>query len=92
MNSSCTLYCNIYRYIVTPLTYTHRNNLLRWCILRVLQESEKHLDKVLNVEEFVKRIHGVIHSNDYVARALTLRYHISCFDLNKVDIASKSWN
>ncbi|KAK3093052.1 hypothetical protein FSP39_010547 [Pinctada imbricata] len=48
-------------------------NLLRWCILRVLQQSEKHLDKILNVEEFVRRIHGVIHSNDCIARALTLR-------------------
>lgn len=50
------------------------NNLLRWCILRVIQQCDKHLDKVLNVEEFVRRIYTVIHSNDSVARALTIRF------------------
>jgi integrator complex subunit 7 len=39
----------------------------------VCQQSEKHLEKILNVEEFVKRIFMVIHSNDPVARSLTLR-------------------
>ncbi|OWF54349.1 integrator complex subunit 7-like isoform X2 [Mizuhopecten yessoensis] len=49
------------------------NNFLRWCILRVTLQSEKHLDKILNVDEFVRRIFSVIHSNDPVARALTVR-------------------
>uniref|UniRef100_A0A1Q3G3H8 Integrator complex subunit 7 n=1 Tax=Culex tarsalis TaxID=7177 RepID=A0A1Q3G3H8_CULTA len=49
------------------------SNLSRLWILRVCQQSEKHLEKILNVEEFVKRIFMVIHSNDPVARALTLR-------------------
>ena len=49
------------------------SNLLRLWILRVCQQSEKHLEKILNVDEFVKRIFMVIHSNDPVARALTLR-------------------
>ena len=31
------------------------------------QQSEKHLDKILNVDEFVKRIFTVIHSNDPVS-------------------------
>lgn len=50
-----------------------RNNFLRVWVLRVCQQSEKHLDKILNVDEFVKRIFQVMHSNDPVARALTLR-------------------
>lgn len=37
------------------------------------QQSEKHLDKILNVDEFVRRIFSVMHSNDPIARALTLR-------------------
>uniref|UniRef100_A0A8C9T3X3 Integrator complex subunit 7 n=1 Tax=Scleropages formosus TaxID=113540 RepID=A0A8C9T3X3_SCLFO len=49
------------------------NNFLRFCVLKVTQQSEKHLEKILNVDEFVKRIFSVIHSNDPVARAITLR-------------------
>ncbi|KAJ1532049.1 hypothetical protein ONE63_000680 [Megalurothrips usitatus] len=49
------------------------NNFLRLWVLRVCQQSEKHLDKILNVDEFVRRVFSVIHSNDPVARALTLR-------------------
>ncbi|XP_071833474.1 integrator complex subunit 7-like isoform X1 [Apostichopus japonicus] len=49
------------------------SNFLRMCILRVTQQSNKHLDKILNIDEFVRRIFFVIHSNDPVARALTLR-------------------
>ncbi|XP_044772295.1 integrator complex subunit 7 isoform X1 [Neomonachus schauinslandi] len=50
------------------------NNFLRLCVLKVTQQSEKHLEKILNVDEFVKRIFSVIHSNDPVARAITLRH------------------
>lgn len=49
------------------------NNFIRLNILRVVQQSEKHLDKILNVDEFLRRIFGVIHSNDPIARAITLR-------------------
>nr|XP_061806640.1 integrator complex subunit 7-like isoform X3 [Nerophis lumbriciformis] len=49
------------------------NNFLRFCVLKVTQQSEKHLEKILNVDEFVKRVFSVIHSNDPVARAITLR-------------------
>uniref|UniRef100_UPI00358F2660 integrator complex subunit 7 n=1 Tax=Myxine glutinosa TaxID=7769 RepID=UPI00358F2660 len=49
------------------------NNFLRLCVLKVTQQSEKHLDKILNVDEFVKRAFSVIHSNDPVARAITIR-------------------
>lgn len=48
-------------------------NFLRLCVLRVCQQSEKHLDKISNVDEFVRRVFSVIHSNDPIARALTLR-------------------
>ena len=49
------------------------SNLFRLWVLRVCQQSEKHLEKITNVDEFVKRIFTVIHSNDPVARSLTLR-------------------
>lgn len=53
--------------------YRGGNNFIRLCILRVVQQSEKHLDKILNIDEFSRRIIGVIHSNDPIARAITLR-------------------
>ncbi|EGW08349.1 Integrator complex subunit 7 [Cricetulus griseus] len=53
------------------------NNFLRLCVLKVTQQSEKHLEKILNVDEFVKRVFSVIHSNDPVARAITLRYCVT---------------
>uniref|UniRef100_F7FN90 Integrator complex subunit 7 n=1 Tax=Macaca mulatta TaxID=9544 RepID=F7FN90_MACMU len=56
-----------------PYGVGQRNNFLRLCVLKVTQQSEKHLEKILNVDEFVKRIFSVIHSNDPVARAITLR-------------------
>ena len=43
-----------------------RSNFTRLCILRVCQQSERHLDKILNVDEVVRRIFSVIHSNDPV--------------------------
>lgn len=49
------------------------NNFLRLWVLRVCQQSEKHLDKILNVDEFLRRVFSVLHSNDPVARALALR-------------------
>lgn len=58
-----------------------RNNFLRLCVLKVTQQSEKHLEKILNVDEFVKRVFSVIHSNDPVARAITLRLFFFFFNL-----------
>lgn len=43
------------------------------CVLRVCQQTEKHLDKISNVDEFIRRVYSVIYSNDPIARALTLR-------------------
>lgn len=58
---------------LVSLSLSHSNNFLRLCVLKVTQQSEKHLEKILNVDEFVKRVFSVIHSNDPVARAITLR-------------------
>lgn len=58
--------------MITKICF-YRSNFLRLLILRVMQESEKHLDKILSVDEFVRRIFIVMYSNDPVARALTLR-------------------
>jgi len=49
------------------------SNFLKLCVLRVCQESERHLDKMTSVDELVRRIITVMNSNDPVARALTLR-------------------
>lgn len=51
-----------------------RTNFLRLCVLQVTQQSQKHLEKIISIDEFVRRIYTVTHSNDPVARALTLRY------------------
>lgn len=49
------------------------SNLLRFWVLKVCQQSENHLDKILNIDAFVKRIFMVTHSNDPIARAIALR-------------------
>ncbi|KFM66129.1 Integrator complex subunit 7, partial [Stegodyphus mimosarum] len=64
INSACLKLAELFR------TGT---NFHRTLILRVMQQSQKHLDKILNLDEFVHRLYAVIHSNDPVARALTLR-------------------
>jgi len=48
-------------------------NLVRLCVLRVLQQSQRHLDKITSLDELVKRIFDVMRQNDPEARALTLR-------------------
>ena len=53
---------------------TLRINFLRLNILKVFQLSEKHITKITSVDEFLREIFSVIHSNDPVARAVTLRY------------------
>lgn len=61
------------RLILFSFRIDSSSNLIRLWILRVCQQSEKHLEKILNVDEFVKRLFMVTHSNDPIARALTLR-------------------
>lgn len=83
--NSMSVVCELYHFNETGFTVARtslfinacfsdfRNNFLRLCVLKVTQQSEKHLEKILNVDEFVKRVFSVIHSNDPVARAITLR-------------------
>ena len=54
-------------------THSFSINFLRLNILKVLQVTEKHLNKITSVDEFLRRIYAVIHSNDPIARAVTLR-------------------
>lgn len=58
-------------------------NLLRLHILRVFQLSQRHLGKVTNTEELVRRLSLVSHSNDPVARALTLRSDASSLPVSQ---------
>ena len=53
--------------------YRNGTNFLRLCILQVVENSEKHLEKIINLDEFVRRIYTAVHSNDPVARAVTLK-------------------
>ena len=57
--------------------FYYSDNFVRLCIVQVFRESQKHLDKINNIEEFQIRIFQVIHSNDPVARAITIRYSIA---------------
>ncbi|KAF2367660.1 Armadillo-type fold [Trinorchestia longiramus] len=52
---------------------TAGSNFVRVCVCEVLETSSRHLDKLINVDEFLRRITTVMHSNDPLARALTLR-------------------
>lgn len=66
-------------FLVCSIFYYHyRSNLLRLWVLKVCQQSEKHLEKILNIDEFLKRIFMVIHANDPIARALTLKTLGAC--------------
>lgn len=59
-----------------------RNNFLRLNILKVFQLTEKHLQKIISMDEFIRRIYSVIHSNDSSARGVTLRYIMHPFHPN----------
>ncbi|KAG0279181.1 hypothetical protein BGZ95_002035 [Linnemannia exigua] len=49
------------------------NNTQRHAILQVFTRAERHMKKIMNVEEVIKRISPQLQSNDPLARALTLR-------------------
>jgi integrator complex subunit 7 len=53
--------------------FRNGSNFCRLLILKVIEQSEKHLDKISNADEFVRRLFAVSYSNDPVARAVTLR-------------------
>ncbi|KAK3848558.1 MAG: hypothetical protein J3R72DRAFT_3649 [Linnemannia gamsii] len=49
------------------------NNTQRHAILQVFTRAERHMKKIMNVEEVIRRISPQLQSNDPLARALTLR-------------------
>lgn len=53
--------------------YRDGSNFLRLLIFQVMEESEKHLDKILNIDDFVRNLFAVSYSNDPLARSITLR-------------------
>ncbi|MCL4126926.1 UNVERIFIED_CONTAM: hypothetical protein GTU68_042489, partial [Idotea baltica] len=40
------------------------SNFVRVCVVEVIETCGKHLDKLINIEEFLSRITAVMHSND----------------------------
>ena len=64
INSACLKLAEVFR---------AGSNFCRLLVLRVLEQTRKHLAKISNSTEFVRRIFSVSYSNDPVARAITLR-------------------
>ncbi|CDS03704.1 hypothetical protein LRAMOSA01105 [Lichtheimia ramosa] len=65
------------------------NNVIKFYVYRVFKQAAKqHLNKVLNVDETVKRVMPVLGSNDPIARAITLRI-LGCMSMiiaDKLDV------
>lgn len=40
---------------------------MRVCVVEVVESCGRHLDKLINVDEFLRRITTVMHSNDPVS-------------------------
>ena len=55
------------------LTIDLSNNYLKLQVIRVIEKNQKHLQKILSIEEIARLIFYNIHSNDSICRALTLR-------------------
>ncbi|XP_015789504.1 integrator complex subunit 7-like [Tetranychus urticae] len=68
--------------------FRNGSNFSRLLILKVIHESEKHLDKIINMDEFVRRLFNVTYSNDPIARSITLRAlaSISCIIAERKNI------
>lgn len=64
VNAGCSKLADLFR---------NGSNFSRVLILRVIRQSSKHLDKISNSDDFIKRLFSVCYSNDPIARALTLR-------------------
>ncbi|XP_062502910.1 integrator complex subunit 7-like [Corticium candelabrum] len=60
-------------YLKLSDVFREGTNFLRLWVWKVTQRCACHLEKIMNVDEVVKRLFSVTHSNDPVARALTLR-------------------
>lgn len=68
--------------------YRDGRNFLRVLIFQVMEESEKHLDKILNIDVFIHNLHKVSYSNDPIARSITLR----CMSTIARRLASEKYN
>ncbi|KAF9363024.1 Integrator complex subunit 7 [Mortierella sp. NVP85] len=53
--------------------FRNSNNIQRCSILQVFKKSRHHLEKVVNVDEAIRRMSPMLQSNDPLARAITLR-------------------
>ena len=49
------------------------NNFIRFCILKVIFSTAQHHNKISGKDIFLRPVLSVIHSNDAVARSITLR-------------------
>lgn len=80
INSASIKLADVFRY--------SNSNFSRLLILKVIQESEKHLDKIISMDEFVRRLFSVTYSNDPIARSTTLRVlgSISCIITERKNI------
>ena len=56
------------------------SNFIRFAILRVFERCKDQVPLITNVDEVLNRITVVLHSNDPVARAVTLRCRL--FDIS----------
>jgi len=61
--------------------YRNGNNFVRYYIWFILQGCASRMNKILNVDEVLRRIYSVLQSNDPVARSITLRTLASLPDL-----------
>jgi len=64
------------------------SNFLKLCVLKAIQSSKHHLIKIFNIDEFCRRFFAVSHSNDPIARAVTLRVfgNIACIASERKNI------
>jgi integrator complex subunit 7 len=60
-------------YIKLSGVFREGTNFSRLCVWKVTQRSSRHLKKIMNIDEVVKSLFSVTHSNDPTARALALR-------------------
>lgn len=49
--------------------------------MKVCQQSEKHFDKIINVDEFIRRVFSVIHSNDPVSVSCLMMFTKNLTDI-----------
>lgn len=57
----------LHGHIVKSISFNSRSNFVRVCVVEVVESCGRHLDKLINVDEFLRRITTVMHSNDPVS-------------------------